>query len=94
VEAKMMTIDELIIGIHDLENYLKKFEEKYHLRSEDFYQLAMAGKLEHSNDFIEWLGIYEIKLDREQKYQQRFGEMLAKQYGNELHLPLSEPQPL
>lgn len=87
----MMTIDELIVGIHDLENYLKKFEEKYRLRSEDFYRLALSGKLEQSNDFIEWLGIYEIKLDREQKYQQRLAGMLAKQNGEELHLPLSEP---
>jgi hypothetical protein len=85
-----MTIDELIRSIHDLENYLKKFEEKYRLRSEDFYKLAGAGKLEQSNDFIEWLGVYEIKLKRERKYQQRLAEMLALQQ-NELHLPLSEP---
>lgn len=85
----MMTLDELIRGIHDLGNYLKKFEEKYRLLSDDFYRLAMAGKLEQSNDFIEWLGVYEIKLKREQKYQQRLAEMLAKQKG-ELRLPLGE----
>ncbi len=61
----MMTLDELIRGIHDLGNYLKKFEEKYRLLSDDFYRLATAGKLEQSNDFIEWLGVYEIKLKRE-----------------------------
>jgi hypothetical protein len=86
----MMTIDELIRSIHDLENYLKKFEEKYRLRSEDFYKLATAGQLEQSNDFIEWLGVYEIKLKREQKYQHRLAEMLAQQK-DMLHLPLSEP---
>jgi len=85
-----MTIDELIRSIHDLENYLKKFEEKYRLRSEDFYRLASAGKLEQSSDFIEWLGVYEIKLKRERKYQQQLAEMLALQK-NALHLPLSEP---
>jgi len=85
----MMTIDELIRGIHDLGSYLKKFEEKYRLLSDDFYRLAIAGKLEQSNDFIEWLGIYEIKLSREQKYQQRIAGMLAQQKG-ELNLPLSE----
>ena len=85
-----MTLDELIRGIHDLGNYLKKFEEKYHLLSDDFYRLATTGKLEQSNDFIEWLGVYEIKCKREQKYQQRLSDMLAKQKG-ELHLPLSEP---
>jgi hypothetical protein len=35
------------------------------------------------------LGVYEIKLKREQKYQQRFAQMLAQQKG-ELQLPLSE----
>lgn len=85
----MMTLDELIRGIHDLGNYLKKFEEKYSLLSDDFYRLAIVGKLEQSNDFIEWLGVYEIKLKREQKYQQRLAEMLAQQKG-ELQLPLSE----
>jgi hypothetical protein len=85
-----MTLDKLIRGIHDLENYLKKFEEKYRLLSEDFYRLATAGKLEQSKDFIEWLGIYEIKMKRAQKYQQRLAAMLTQQQG-ELHLPLSEP---
>lgn len=60
-----MTRAELIRGIHDLENYLSRFEEKYRLRSEDFYRLVSARKLEQANDFIEWLGIYEIKLKRE-----------------------------
>lgn len=67
-----MTLEELISGIHDLETYLSKFEEKYRLRSEDFYRLVTAGKLEQSNDFIEWLGLYEIKLKREQKYRLGF----------------------
>ncbi|MFQ5632144.1 MAG: hypothetical protein ACE5I1_25525 [bacterium] len=81
---------ELIRSIHDLENYLTKFEEKYRLLSDDFYRLATTGKLEQSNDFIEWLGVYEIKLKREQKYQQRIDEILAKQQKT-LHLPLIEP---
>jgi len=85
-----MTLDELIGGIHDLESYLKKFEEKYRLRSEDFYQLALAGKLEQTNDFIEWLGVYEIKLKREKKYHERLADILARQQES-VHLPLSEP---
>lgn len=85
-----MTLDELIRSLHDLENYLSKFEGKYRLRSEDFYRLATANKLEQSNDFIEWLGVYEIKLKRERKYQQRLAEMLGQQ-NTPLHLPLNEP---
>ncbi len=61
-----MTLDELIRSIHTLENYLQKFEEKYRLRSEDFYQLVQEGRLDQSDEFLEWLGVYEIKLKREQ----------------------------
>jgi hypothetical protein len=84
-----MTLDELIGGIHDLESYLKKFEEKYRLRSEDFYQLVLTGKLEQSNDFIEWLGVYEIKVKREKSYQERLAQILALQQDS-VHLPLSD----
>ncbi len=87
-----MTLQELIRSIHGLENYLKKFEERYHLRSEDFYDFAIACKLEQPNDFIEWLGLYEIKQKREQKYRQRVAELLHQQKEN-LHLPLNEPVP-
>jgi hypothetical protein len=71
-----MTLGELIRSIHELETYLKKFEEKYLLRSDDCYKLAKACKLEQNRDFIEWLGLYEIKLKREQKYQKFLTENL------------------
>jgi hypothetical protein len=45
------------------------FEEKYRMRSEDVYRLVGEGKIDESPDFIEWLGLYEIKLKRERKYQ-------------------------
>jgi hypothetical protein len=83
-----MTLSELIKSIHDLENHLNKFEEKYKLRSEEFYQLATNGKIEQSSDFIEWLGIYEIKRKREQKYQEILTRMLQKKH--HVSLPLSE----
>lgn len=63
-----MTLEEIIQSIHSIENYLQKFEEKYKLRSDDFYEMAQQDKLEHTPDFLEWLGIYEIKLKREKQY--------------------------
>jgi hypothetical protein len=36
------------------------------VRTPHFYKLYKAGKLEERWDFIDWAGIYEIKLDREQ----------------------------
>lgn len=87
-----MTLGELIKSIHELEDYLNKFEEKYLLRSEDFYNLAVENKLEQSRDFIEWLGIYKIKLKREQKYQKFLSQKVSKK--DLLHLPLKESNPV
>jgi len=63
-----MTLEEIIQSIHSIESYLQKFEEKYKIRSEDFYEMAIKDKLDHTADFAEWLGIYEIKLKRENQY--------------------------
>lgn len=65
-----MTLEELIQSIHAIETHLYTFEEKYRMRSEDFYRLVTEGKIEQSADFLEWLGLYEIKLKRERKYRQ------------------------
>ena len=85
-----MTLEELIRSIHTLENHLQKFEEKYHLRSEDFYRLVSDGKLEQSEEFIEWLGVYEIKLKRERAYNRRIAKTLSASQKS-LQLPLADP---
>ena len=72
-----MDLEELIQSIHTLESYMQKLEEKYRLRSEDFYRLVTEGKLDQSADFIEWLGLYEIKLKREHKYHQLLAQILT-----------------
>ena len=84
-----MTLDELIESIHTLEMYLQRFEDKYQLRSEDFYRQAQQDKLEQTLDFIEWLGVYEIKLRREQKYQHMLDEIL-KQQPRKVQLPIPQ----
>jgi len=70
-----MTIDEILKDIHAIQEHLKNFEERYKLLSADFYKLYQANKLEQSRDFIEWLGFYEILLDREREYK----KLLKKQ---------------
>ncbi len=44
----------------DLEHRLKRFEEKYHMSSEDFYQQFQSGELGDSMDFFEWNTYYEM----------------------------------
>ena len=84
-----MGIDELIRSIHTLENHLQKFEEKYQLRSEDCYRLVSEGELEQSEEFIEWLGVYEIKLKRERAYHRHIATLLTASQ-KPFHLPLAE----
>lgn len=72
-----MTIDEILKDIHGIQEHLKIFEEKYKLMSTDFYKLYKANKLKQSNDFIEWLGFYEIMLDREKDYRKILSQQLS-----------------
>ncbi len=60
-----MTLTNAIEDIHGWESELAKLEKRYGLLSADFYHLYKAGELEQSRDFIEWVGYYEAKLDRE-----------------------------
>ena len=91
-----MTLGEILQSIHALEAQLQKFEEHYRLRSEDFYRLVQEGRLEQSADFIEWLGLYEIKHKREQQYRRLTDALLGPMLSGEpaaekkLVLPLVE----
>jgi hypothetical protein len=65
-----MTLDEIIQDIHGLEAELAQLEKRYGLLSADFYHLYKAGELEQSRDFIQWVGYYESKLEREIRYRE------------------------
>ncbi len=93
-----MELSELIQSIHALETRLQRFEEKYELRSEDFYRLVQEGRLGQSADFIEWLGLYEIKLRREQRYAELKAKLLGEAArvnaaDSKLELPLAIAAP-
>jgi hypothetical protein len=47
-----MTFAELIDSLHRLEEELRIFEDKYQLKSKDFYDLMQAEQLEESHDFV------------------------------------------
>jgi hypothetical protein len=67
-----MTLSEIIHSLHELEALIRPLEEKYSLKSQDFYELAQAGKLDQSSDFIRWMGYYELWLDSMKEYRQLF----------------------
>jgi hypothetical protein len=65
-----MTLYEIIQDIHGLDAELTTLENRYGLLSADFYHLYRAGELEQSRDFIQWVGYYEAKLEREARYRE------------------------
>jgi hypothetical protein len=69
MSSNTMTLSEILQSLHALEGQLRRFEEQYRLRSDDFYRLVQEGRVEQSADFLEWVGLYEIKCKREQQYR-------------------------
>ena len=64
----------LILDMQGIEDHLREFERKYRLRSSEFYRLVQAGKIEQRLELIEWLGLYETLLAREEEYRQLLDE--------------------
>jgi uncharacterized HAD superfamily protein len=83
-KSEPLTLDGIIEDLQAIAPRLLQFEKKYKLLSPYFYRLSQTGKLECEEDFQEWAALYEIKLDREQFYQQHLAEALS-------YLPLNEP---
>jgi len=77
------TLDDIMEDLVAVEPLLLNYEQKYKVRTPDFYRLYKQGKLEERWDFVDWASLYEIKLDREQAYQDMAVEALQ-------HLPLRE----
>ena len=46
----MMTREEILQSLHALESQLRKFEEQYRLRSDDFYRLVQDGRVAREVD--------------------------------------------
>jgi hypothetical protein len=65
-----MTLQEIIQDIHGLDIELAQLERRYGLLSADFYHLYKAGELEQHRHFIQWVGYYEAKLEREARYRE------------------------
>ena len=65
-----MPMRDLISDIHALDRELQRFEEKYNLLSEDFYQLYETGRLrdevvvEEIDDYGRWAALYRMRLRR------------------------------
>jgi len=68
-----MTLRELLIDIHALEEDLLAFERKYGVRSETFYTAYSSGEEPEEDDwaldFGEWASVYRTWLTRQAEYR-------------------------
>ena len=53
----------------DMQSEIQKFEARYQMTSETFYQQFIQGILDDREDFIIWSGLYELLLDNKNQPQ-------------------------
>ena len=67
-----MTLEELLMDIHALEQDLLTFEHRYGVRSETFYAAYQSGEEPEDDtwvlDFGEWASVYRTYLGIRSKY--------------------------
>jgi len=63
-----LTLSDILDDLRAADQVLRKFEQRYWVSSDVFYDLYSQGKLddgENLEDFSEWAGFYKIKQHRE-----------------------------
>jgi hypothetical protein len=81
-----IALSDILDDLRVADQALRKFEQRYWLSTEIFYDLYSRGLLDngqHRADFSEWAGYYKLKLKREaalkQLSQQRVEHLLSSQ---------------
>lgn len=78
-----MELAEIMRDIHHLGHELERFERKYGVLSETFYESYMAGEEPEDDawvlDFTEWAGLYAIWRDRQKAYAQEIERLRQEQ---------------
>jgi len=62
-----ITLSDILDDLRVVDQALRKFEQRYWLSSEVFYELYSQGLLDdgtHLEDFAEWAGHFKLKLKR------------------------------
>lgn len=91
---------DILDDIYAMEGVIKKYEKKYGITTQAFYELYRAGKLDNGDfeqirEFCDWAGAYEIKVEREREFEMLSRKQLAalRTASGELQLePLSTSQ--
>jgi len=93
-----ITISEILDDLRVADEALLKFERRYWITSEQFFELYNKGLLdngEHAEDFSEWAGFYKLKQRREASFrklgEERLQELKALMRGSTIQLKPQEP---
>jgi hypothetical protein len=93
-----ITLSNILDDLRATDQALRKFEQRYWLSSDMFYQLYSEGLLDngsHAEDFAEWAGHYKLKLKREaaleQLSRQRVEQLRRQAHGETIELAPQEP---
>jgi hypothetical protein len=73
----MTALTQLVVDLSKLEAELSRFETRFGVKSQEFYEALMRGDLEEFDalddyrmEFIEWLALYKTWLSLDEKYHQ------------------------
>jgi hypothetical protein len=92
-----VSLSEILDDLRAADQILRKFEQRYWLSSDVFYELYSQGRLddgENLEDFSEWAGFFKIKQHREALLSRFSKERIAKLAsgpGDAIHLSPEEP---
>lgn len=94
-----IALSDILDDLRAADQILRKFEQRYWISSDVFYDLYSQGRLDdgaNPEDFSEWAGFYKIKQHREellrQFSRQRVAELSATGAEHDLvHLAPQEP---
>jgi hypothetical protein len=93
-----ITLSDILDDLRVVDQALRKFEQRYWLSSEVFFELYSQGLLDdgsHLEDFSEWAGHFKLKLKREAALErfsrQRVKELQSQTKDKIIDLGLQEP---
>lgn len=93
-----ITIGEILDDLRVAEEIIRKFERRYWITSDQFYELYNQGLLdtgEHAEDFSAWAGYYKLKKRRESAFlklsRERLEAIKTSMQKGIIHLDPKEP---
>jgi len=72
-QQKEMTLQDIILDVHALNEDIEAYERKYGVLSETFYESYVSGEEPEDDswvlDWADWAGAYKIMLRRREQYR-------------------------